>query len=147
VRVIHAAAIYLAVIVPVRQVTAALPSGLGQLGGSPANGVPDPGFLILNLAMLLIFMLIGTGIGVYAMLRAERLTGQFIDGVAFGEGILAGPMWLRAQLAARASRQAAAGTASVHPGPSAATSQEQWPPSRGNAQDATTLAPGGRRAG
>ncbi len=147
VRVIHAAAIYLAVIVPVRQVTGALPSGLGQLGGGSANGSPDPGLLILNLAMLLMLMLIGTGIGVYAMLRAERLTGQFIDGVAFGEGIFAGPMWLRGQLAARASRQAMGDAASAPANAGEAPSREQWPPSRGNAQDATTMVPGGRLRG
>ena len=147
VRVIHAAAIYMAVIVPVRQVAGGFPSGFGQLGGGSANGAPDPGLLILNLATLLMFMFVGTGIGVYAMLRAERLTGQFIEGVAFGEGILAGPMWLRGQLAARASRQAAGDTASAHAIGSPAATREQWPPSHGNAQEATTMAPGGRLSG
>ena len=147
VKVIHAAAIYLAVIVPVREVTGALPGGLGQLGGGSPNGSPDPGFLILNLAMLLMFMLIGTGIGVYAMLRAERLTGQFIDGVAFGEGIFAGPMWLRGQLAARASRRAMEDTPSAYTNAGEAASRDPWPPSRGSAQDATTMAPGGRLSG
>ena len=147
VKVIHAAAIYLAVIVPVREVTGALPGGLGQLGGGSPNGSPDPGFLILNLAMLLMFMLIGTGIGVYAMLRAERLTGQFIDGVAFGEGIFAGPMWLRGQLAARASRRAMEDTPSAYTNAGEAASRDPWPPSRGNAQDATTMPPGGRLSG
>jgi hypothetical protein len=147
VKVIHAAAIYLAVIVPVREVAAAFPGGLGQLGGGSANGSPDPGQLILTLATLLMFMLIGTGIGVYAMLRAERLTGQFIDGVAFGESIFGGPMWLRGQLAARASRRATEDTPSAHTNASEAASREPWPSSRGSAQDATTMAPGGRLSG
>src|SRR5207302_1412998 len=80
VRVIHAAAIYLAVIVPVRQVFAGNASGPGLPGGIASfAGLFQAGLLLMQ-------MVVGTGIGVYAMLRAERLTGQFVGGVAFGDG-------------------------------------------------------------
>jgi hypothetical protein len=132
VRVIHAAAIYLAVIVPVRQVA----GDFGSLGSGSASGLDNLFSLLLHVGTLLILMLIGTGIGVYAMLRAERLTGQFVEGVAFGEGLLGGRMWLRGQLAARASRQA-----------TESPEEEEGPYSEGRAQQATTMSPGGRLNG
>ena len=145
VRIIHAAAIYLAVIVPVKQVSAGLTSGFRQLGGSPGGDPATLGIVLLNLAWLLVQMLVGTGIGVYAMLRAERLTAQFVDGVPFGEGILAGSMRLRGQLAAWAPRQAldraipdVAGLDSSRGGPG------PWGTMSGGAQEATVVQPGGR---
>ncbi len=145
VRVIHAAALYLAVIVPVRQVSAGLTSGFRGLGGGSGRDPAALGVLLLNLAWLLVLMLVGTGIGVYAMLRAERLTGQFVEGVAFGEGIFAGPRWLGGHVAAWYSRQASdvspPSLAGVdhRPGP-----QGPWSTSGGGAQEATTAKPGGR---
>lgn len=138
VRVIHAAAIYLAVIVPVRQVSAGLTRGFQGLGGDPGRDPAALGVLILNLAWLLVLMIVGTGMGVYAMLRAERLTGQFVEGVAFGEGIFAGPMWLRGRVASWATRQADGGAPSV-------SSAESWGTSAGGAQAATLAKPGGRQ--
>ncbi len=81
------------------------------------------------------------------MFRAERLTGQFVEGVAFGEGVAAGPLWLRGQVAAWYTRQAhdhlepnvaTAGGAGL-PGPWAGSSG-----ATGGAQDATVMKPGGR---
>ena len=95
VRVVHAAALYLAVIVPFRDVAGALPPA-PQAGG----GVLGLGSLLWRLTVLLFLMLVGTGIGVYAMLRVERLVGQFVDGASFGEAVFAGPMWARGQIAA-----------------------------------------------
>lgn len=138
VRVIHAAAIYLAVIVPVRQVSTGLTSGFQGLGGDAGRDPAALGILILNLAWLLVLMIVGTGIGVYAMLRAERLTGQFVEGVAFGEGIFAGPMWLRGRIAAWSARQGmdGGGPSMVSPGP--------WGTSGTGAQEATLVKTGGR---
>jgi hypothetical protein len=104
VRVIHAAALYLAVIFPVRQISARMASGF-QGAGDPGRSPVALGFLLVSLAWTLVLMIVGTGVGVYAMLRAERLTGQFIEGVAFGEGIFGGPLWLRGPLAAWSARQ------------------------------------------
>jgi hypothetical protein len=137
VRVIHAAAIYLAVIVPIRQVSNGLTSGFQGQGGDLGRDPTALALLLLNLAWLLILMIVGTGIGVYAMLRAERLTGQFVEGVAFGEGIFGGPMWLRGRLAAWSARQA------VEAGSPSAASGEPWAAPSG-AQDATLIKPGGR---
>ena len=138
VRVIHAAAIYLAVIVPVRQVSTGLTSGFQGLGGDAGHDPAALGILILNLAWLLVLMIVGTGIGVYAMLRAERLTGQFVEGVAFGEGIFAGPMWLRGRLAAWSARQGMDG------GVSSMVSPDPWGTLGTGAQEATLVKPGGR---
>ncbi len=146
VRVIHAAAIYLAVIVPVRQVSAGLTNGFQGLGGDPGRDPAALGVLLLNLAWLLVLMIVGTGIGVYAMLRAERLTGQFVEGVAFGEGVFTGPMWLRGRLAAWSSRQGVDGGApnvvAVEHAPGA---RGPWGTSVGGAQDATLVKSGGRQ--
>lgn len=139
VRVIHAAAIYLAVIVPIKQVSSGLTSGFQGLGGDPGRDPAALGILILHLAWLLVLMIVGTGIGVYAMLRAERLTGQFVEGVAFGEGIFAGPMWLRGRLAAWSARQAVDG------GPPSMASAEPWGAAGSGAQEATLTKPGWRR--
>src|SRR5205807_2234501 len=100
VRVIHAAAIYLAVIVPVRQVFAGNASGPGLPGGIASfAGLFQAGLLLMQ-------MVVGTGIGVYAMLRAERLTGRFVDGGALGDGARAagGPIAFGRPSAARAWR-------------------------------------------
>lgn len=98
VRVVHAAAIYLAVIVPIRETSADL------LGGTPGSGGPDgPAGVLLLLVRVtgwLLLMGVGTGIGVYAMLRVERLLGQFLDGVSLSEGIFATPFRLGMQAAA-----------------------------------------------
>lgn len=147
VRVIHAAAIYLAVIVPVQQVSAGLANGFQGLGGDPGSNPFALGVLLLNLTQLIVLMIVGTGVGVYAMLRAERITGQFVEGVAFGEGILAGPMWLRGRLAAWSSRQGLAGgspnvVAIEHP----PAPQGPWGSSAGGAQEATVVKPGGSQA-
>lgn len=146
VRVIHAAVLYLAVIVPVREVAAGLQNGFQQLGGS-YGGPAALVVALLNLALLLFLMLVGTGIGIYAMLRAERLTGQFVEGVAFGEGILGGPLWLRGQIAGWYARQGP-----DSPEPNVATAgggggSGPWGssgPAEGGAQDATVLRSGGR---
>jgi hypothetical protein len=98
VRLIHAAVLYLAVIVPVREVASGLQSGFSP-GGSPNAGPAGLVMLILRLGWLLFLMLVGTGIGVYTMLRSERLIGQFVDGVAFGEHIFGGPQWAGRQIA------------------------------------------------
>jgi len=105
VRVVHAAAIYLAVIVPIRQVSAGLTGGLHSLAQGPGGYPAALGVLMLNLTLFLVWMIVGTGIGVYAMLRAERLTGQFVEGVAFGEGVASGSSWIRGQLASLYSHQ------------------------------------------
>ncbi|HLW60589.1 MAG TPA: hypothetical protein VKV57_11790 [bacterium] len=145
VRVIHAAAIYLAVIVPIHQLSAGLSNGFGQTGGSSRGDPSTLGIALLNLVWLLALMLVGTGIGVYAMLRAERLTGQFVEGVAFGEGLFAGPMRLQGQLAGWVSHQAAdrqiPDTATIGP-PAGGTGP--WGPPSGSAQGATVIQPGGR---
>ena len=101
VRVVHAAALYLAVIVPLREVANALPVP-PETGGPLALGE-----LLGRLTMLLFLMLVGTGVGIYAMLRVERITTQFVEGASFGESVLAGPMWLRGQVAASYARAAA----------------------------------------
>lgn len=101
VRVVHAAALYLAVIVPFREVAGALPTD-PQAGG----GLLGLGSLLWRLTVLLFLMLVGTGIGVYAMLRVERLVSQFVEGASFGDAVFAGPMWARGQIAAAYSRAA-----------------------------------------
>ena len=138
VRVIHAAVIYLAVIVPVRQASAGLAGGFRGLGSNP-NNVFVLGVLLLNLVWLLVLMIVGTGVGVYAMLRAERLTGQFVEGVAFGEGIFGGPRWFGWRLATWYSYHASGG------GPASLTAANHSPNAPGGgAQEATTAKPGGR---
>jgi hypothetical protein len=101
VRVVHAAALYLAVIVPLREVGTSL-SAAPQSGGPLALGL-----LLGRLAMLLFLMLVGTVVGIYAMLRVERVTSQFVEGASFGESVLAGPMWMRSQVAVSYARAAA----------------------------------------
>jgi len=159
VKVIHAAAIYLAVIVPVRQVFAGTTSGFGLVAGiAPfASG-------LIQFGLLLMQMVVGTGIGVYAMLRAERLTGQFVDGVAFGDGAraAAGPIAFGARYAAGAMRggvnppgpsvagsgpiggSGSTGSGSPPSGPGTG-GEAPWGSSAGSgAQEATVLQPGGR---
>jgi len=97
VRVIHAAVLYLGVIVPVREVVSRMRDGFAP-PVSPGDGPARLIGLVVSLSWFLFLMLVGTGIGVYAMLRAERLTGQFVDGVAFAEHILGGPRWLQGQV-------------------------------------------------
>ncbi len=166
IRVIHAAVLYVAVIVPVREVAS------GMQGGFSADSSPDSGpagllSLILRLGWLLFLMLVGTGIGVYAMLRAERLIGQFVDGVAFGEHIFGGPQWAGRQIAGwyAASGGDIAGAAVLMGGAGQAawggapSASGPWPPSAtgaagaaggstgtagGGSQEATVMRPGGR---
>ncbi len=163
VRVIHAAVLYVAVIVPVREVAS------GMQGGFAPDSSPDSGpagllSLILRLGWLLFLMLVGTGIGVYAMLRAERLIGQFVDGVAFGEHIFAGPQWAGRQIAAwyAGSGGDAAGAAGFAGGEGQAAwgggpwASGGWSPGAGaggmgatgtaggGSQEATVMKPGGR---
>src|SRR5437879_6244434 len=144
VRVIHAAGIYLAVIVPVRQASAGLAGGFGGLGSDPGN-VFVIGVLMANLIWLLVLMIVGTGVGVYAMLRSERLTGQFVEGVAFGEGIFDGSRWVGGRLATRYLPRASGGDPAsliaVNHSPGA---QGSWGAPGGGAQEATTAKPGGR---
>jgi len=147
VRVIHAAVTYLAVIVPVREASAGLAGGFRGLGGDPRN-VFVLGVLMLNLVWLLVLMIVGTGVGVYAMLRAERLTGQFVEGVAFGEGIFGGPRWFGGWLGGRLanwySHQASgADPASLIAVGHSPGAQGPWR-AEGGAQEATTAKPGGR---
>lgn len=136
VRVVHAAALYLAVIVPFREVASTLPTE-PQSGGA----LVALGSVLWRLTVLLFLMLVGTGIGVYAMLRVERLVGQFVDGTSFGESVLAGPMWVRGQIAAAYARAAGAGLeANVVPSGGSTLEQRaagQGPPN--GAQDAAVL--------
>ncbi len=157
VRVIHAAAIYLAVIVPVRQVLAGNAGGPGLPGGG-AGGIASLAAGFLQLGLLLMQMVVGTGIGVYAMLQAERLTGQFVDGVAFGGGARAvgGPIAVGVRYAAGAMRgggsppgPSVAGNDASASGPTASGplpgGEHPFGSSlRGGAQEATVLQPGGR---
>lgn len=148
VRVIHAASIYLAVIVPFRQMSTALKNGLGGLGGGGDlwRDLAAVGILFGQLISLLALMLVGTGIGVYAMLRAERLTGQFIDGVAFGEGLFVWPTRIGSRLAARPDRSGSGSASDASaPGSAAAANAPEsggpWFPPRGGAQEATVIIP------
>ena len=148
VRVIHAAAIYLAIIVPVRQLSTGLKNGLSGLGGADGawRDLAAIGILFGHVISLLVLMLVGTGIGVYAMLRAERLTGQFVDGVAFGEGLFAWPMRAGSRLAGGGGRSAAHGSPPGSIG--AATARETvqpWDTGSGAAQQATVIMPDRRR--
>jgi hypothetical protein len=135
VRVIHAAAIYLAIIVPVRQISTGLKNG----------DLTAFGLLFGSVISMLVLMLAGTGIGVYAMLRAERLTGQFVDGVAFGEGLFAWPVRVGGRLAGGGGRSASGGAspdsaaAAVVPGVA-----PTWDARGGAAQQATVIMPNGR---
>jgi len=156
VRVIHAAVLYLAVIVPVKEVASGIQSGT-QPGGSSGAGPAALLALLLHLTWFLFLMLVGTGIGVYAMLRAERLTGQFVEGVAFGEHILGGPMWLRGQIAGWYARSGGDHAEPSVAGTAAGGDQGPWGSGSwgtgpggpggaggGGAQDATVMKPGGR---
>jgi hypothetical protein len=159
VRLIHAAVLYLAVVVPVREVARDLDQALAP--GTPSGeGVAAVVGLLLRLARMLLLMLVGTGVGVYTMLRAERLTGQFVDGIVLAEAALAGPARLQGQVVAWYNRS---GGGDVEPtvagggrgGPDAGP----WGPASGpdpgtsgtsaggGAQDATVMRPGGRIPG
>lgn len=147
VRVIHAAAIYLAVIVPVRQVSTGVQNGMGGLGGGGDLGgdLQAIGVLVWHVVSAIVLMIVGTGIGVYAMLRAERLTGQFIDGVAFSEGLFAWPLWIGSRLAAGANRSGSSGSESPSIGAAPVTrGGEPFGPPRSGAQEATVVMPAGR---
>lgn len=136
VRLVHAAALYLAVIVPFREVAAALPTD--PQGGAGLGGL---GAVLWRLAALLFLMLVGTLIGVYAMLRVERLVAQFVDGPSLGQSVLAGPMWARGQIAAAYAR-AAGGTPEANIAAGAGLPPEQRAAAEygsGGAQDATVL--------
>ena len=136
VRVVHAAALYFAVIVPFRDVASALPTD--PRDGASLIGL---GSLLWRLTVLLFLMLVGTGIGVYAMLRVERLVGQFVDGASFGEAVFAGPMWARGQIAAAYAR-AAGGGLEANIAPAGGITLEQRAAGRGpseGAQDAAVL--------
>lgn len=132
VRVIHAAAIYLAIIVPIRQISTGLKNG----------DLTAIGILFGNVISMLVLMLVGTGIGVYAMLRAERLTGQFVDGVAFSEGLFAWPMRVGSLLAGGGGRSASSG-ASPDSGATAVVpdAARTWDTRGGAAQQATVIMP------
>ena len=157
VRVIHAAAIYLAVIVPIRQVFAGNTGG-PDLPGGGAGGIASLAAGFFQLGLLLMQMVVGTGIGVYAMLRAERLTGQFVDGVAFGDGARAvgGPIAFGVRYAAGAMRGGvslpgpsvagddASGSGPTASGPTPGGASPFGSSLRGGAQEATVLQPGGR---
>jgi hypothetical protein len=143
VKLIHAAALYLALIVPFRQTADALTAALQAFGTDPLRDVGVLGTLLWNLTGLLFMMIIGTLIGVYAMLRSERLTGQFVEGVSFAEGILSGPVFF-ARAAARDERRGGGGSdVSIggDRGPHGNPVQESWGPGEGGAQDATTYVP------
>lgn len=135
VRLVHAAALYLAIIVPFREV-AALPTD-PQSGA----GVGGLGVLLWRLAMLLFLMLVGTLIGIYAMLRVERLVAQFVDGPSLGQSVLAGPMWARGQIAAVYAR-ATGGVPEANIAAGAGVPSDQRAAAEygsGGAQDATVL--------
>jgi hypothetical protein len=89
--------------------------------------------LPVDLAGYLFLMLVGTGVGVYAMLRAEHLVGQFVEGVAFGQGVLAGPMQLHRQTVGWIDRR---GPDQLEPNV-AIGSAGPWSEGLGGAQDAT----------
>jgi len=132
VRVIHAATLYLAVIAPVRGVASGFQQGLLPPGRDPVAAL---GGLLLALVGYLFAMLVGTGVGVYAMLRAEHLVGQFVDGAVFGQGVLAGPMWLGRHAAGWVDRH---GRDAPEPnaGMGAPLSGDPW---GGGAQEATVV--------
>jgi len=142
VRVIHAAVLYLAVIVPVREVASTMQTGPQQPGGTPDGGPAALLGLLLRLTWFLFLMLVGTGMGVYVMLRSERLIGQFIDGVAFGEHILGGPLWLRGQAAGWHARS---GGDYAEPNVTVPAGGDRQPWGSGRAQDATTVMKAGGR--
>jgi hypothetical protein len=133
VRVIHAAVLYLAIIVPFRDAAAAIPApgtAVGPLGLASA---------LWRLTALLFLMLVGTVVGVYAMLRVESLVGQFVQGGG-GQGAAALPLWIKSQVLA-ARGMVAAGV----PEPNIAQTGPGFgtPPAAagttGGAQDATVL--------
>lgn len=102
VRVVHAAMLYLAIMVPFRDMAAILPTP-----ASPQSGLGAIAALLLRLAGVWMLMLVGTGVGVYAMLRVERLVAQFAGGEALGGAMVSGPLWLlRGQVAASYAGQA-----------------------------------------
>jgi len=132
VRVIHAATLYLAVIVPVRDVASSFQQGWIAPGQDPAVAL---GGLLLGLVGYLFAMLVGTGIGVYAMLRAEHLIGQFVDGAIFGQAVLAGPMWLGRYAVGWADRHGRGGS-EPNTAIGSTASGDPW---TGGAQEATVL--------
>jgi len=137
VRVIHAAVLYLAVIVPVRDAASGFQQGGLQPGADPAAAL---GALLFNLVGYLFVMLVGTGIGIYAMLRAEHLVGQFVEGTTFGQGVLSGPMWLQRQTAGWIERQS---RDQLEPN-IAMGSASPWAEGMGGAQEATIMRATGR---
>ena len=137
VRVIHAAVLYLAVIVPVRDAASGFQQGFPQPGATPMAAI---GVLLFDLASYLFLMLVGTGIGVYAMLRAGHLVGQFVEGTTFGQGVFAGPMWLQRQAAGWIERQS---RDQLEPSV-AIGSAGPWSGGAGGAQEATTMRATGR---
>lgn len=148
VRVIHAAALYLAIIVPVRQLSTGLKNGLGGLGGGDGlwHDLGGIGVLFGHVISLLVLMLVGTGIGVYAMFRAERLTGQFVDGVSFGEGLFAWPMRAGSRFAGGGGLFLANGSPPGSIGASTAREIVQpWDTGSGASQQATMIMPDRRR--
>jgi len=102
VRVIHAAALYLAVIVPFRDAAAAIPAP------GTAPGVLGLASALWQLTAALFLMLAGTLVGVYAMLRVESLISQLVPGAAF-ERASALPLWIRDQAVAVSRLAASAG--------------------------------------
>jgi hypothetical protein len=102
VRVIHAAALYLAVIVPFRDAAAAIPPP------GTAPGVLGLTSALWQLTASLFLMLAGTLVGIYAMLRVESLIGQFVQGAAL-ERASALPLWIRNQAVAVSRLAASAG--------------------------------------
>ena len=90
---------------------------------------------MLALVGYLFAMLVGTGVGVYAMLRAEQLVGQFVDGAVFGQGVLTGPVWLGRHAAGWIDRHGG-GAAEPNPAAGTALAGDPW---GGGAQQATVV--------
>jgi hypothetical protein len=136
VRVIHAAALYLAIVFPVRRLANGLATGEG-LPGAPTLNYQA----LVSLGILLLLETVGTVIGAYAMIRAERLTGQFVDGVAFAEGIFAGPFWLGTRAASRERRSGGGEDAAgrLPPGQVSEGSGSENEGGEGGAQTATII--------
>lgn len=108
VRLIHAAVLYLAVVVPVREVSSGLEQAVGP-GAASDGGLGTLVALLIRLAQMLLLMLVGTGVGVYTMLRAERLAGQFVDGVPLVEGVLSAPVRVGSQAVGWSTRSGGPG--------------------------------------
>jgi TrbL/VirB6 plasmid conjugal transfer protein len=142
VQVIHAATLYLAVIYPVHAIGEGLQNTFRNLPGylrTPLTLGPGSALLVLlDTAWMLFLMFVGTGVGVYTMLRAERLTGQFVEGVALGQGIFAWPLRLGGQIAdAREGHSSTGPNVAMRGGESPLG--EPAGAQGGGAQDATTM--------